>query len=322
VKIRPEEELRPVVALAIQRQTDRLGRLLPGAEVDHIGATAVPGALSKGDLDLMIRVPEPAFDDAVAALDSEYQRNHSEEWTPSLASFIEAPEVDLPVGVQLVVAGCIADRAFGGWRDRLRADSRLLADYNGFKTEHADDDYEQYTEAKGRFIERAIRDGVPDLRPAEPGDHRDIVALWTQAFVEPPDSGRDLPYEVQDVEATAQAGELFVIEEGVDLVAVIGLSRVGEGPGAVSRADELEISRLAVALDFRDRGFARRLLAHCHSCARERRVSNIVLWSRPNQSAAHSLYRSFGYVRLPERDRTSERGEQIVFGVRLDRPSP
>jgi GrpB-like predicted nucleotidyltransferase (UPF0157 family)/ribosomal protein S18 acetylase RimI-like enzyme len=322
VVLRSEEELRATIVVAIERLTGLLRRLLPGAAVDHIGATAVPGSLTKGDLDLMVSVPAEEFDDAVAVLGSEFERSHPEEWTRSLASFNEVPEVELPVGIQLVVAGSIAERVFAGWRDRLRDDAQLLAAYNAFKTDHAGNGYEQYTEAKGRFIERAIRDGVSDLRPAEPGDHRDIVALWTQAFVEPPNSGRDLPYEVQDVEATAQAGELFVIEERVDLVAVIGLSRAGEGPGAVSREDELEISRLAVALYSRGRGFARRLVAHCHSCARERGVSDIVLWSRPNQSAAHSLYRSFGYVRLPERDRTSERGEQIVFGVRLDRPSP
>ena len=168
-------------------------------------------------------------------------------------------------------------------------------------------------------VEIRAEDTDPDLRPADPGDHRAIAALWTQAFVDSSDGGRDLPYETQDVEDCAQAGELFVVEKGLDLVAVVGLSRGGEGPGAVSREDELEISRLAVALDFRGGGLARRLLARCHSLARERGVAGIVLWSRPHQSAAHRLYLSLGYERLPERDRTSERGEQIVFGLRLDR---
>jgi ribosomal protein S18 acetylase RimI-like enzyme/GrpB-like predicted nucleotidyltransferase (UPF0157 family) len=315
--IRPESKLRPQVTAAIERQTALLGRLVPGADLEHIGATAVPGSLTKGDLDLMVRVPAERFEEALAALESCFERNHPDEWTPSLASFNERPEVELPVGVQLVVAGSIADRAFAEWRDRLRADPELLGRYNELKTRHAGDEYEPYTQAKGELIEAVLWPRGPVLRPADPGDHRDIAALWTQAFYESPEGGRAEPYGVDDVEESAAGGGLLVIEQGVDLAAGVALMRGGEDPGGVSREDEAEVCRLAVAREIRRRGHARRLLDHCHALARERGVEKVVLWSRPEQTAGHALYRSLGYQRLPERDRTNERGEQIVFGLSL-----
>jgi ribosomal protein S18 acetylase RimI-like enzyme/GrpB-like predicted nucleotidyltransferase (UPF0157 family) len=314
--IRPESELRPRVGAATERLTALLGVLLPGAEVEHIGATAVPGSLTKGDLDLMVRVPAELYDEALAALDGAFERNHPEEWTPSLASFNERPEAELPAGIQLVAAGSVADRAFAEWRGRLRSDPGLLGRYNDFKTRHAGDDYEAYTQAKGELIEAVLWPSGAALRTATPGDHRDIAALWTQAFFESPNGGRDGPYKTADAEASAAGGELFVIEEGIELAAVVGLLRGNCAAAAIAGHGEVEISRLAVARKFQRRGHARRLLEHCHSLARERGV-DIVLWSRPEQTAGHSLYRSLGYERRPGRDRSNEGGEQIVFGLRL-----
>jgi ribosomal protein S18 acetylase RimI-like enzyme/GrpB-like predicted nucleotidyltransferase (UPF0157 family) len=313
--IRPESELRPQVEAAIERLTPLLGLMLPGAEIEHIGATAVPGSLTKGDLDLMARVPVERFEEALAALDSNFEQDHPEEWTPSLASFNERPAIELPVGVQLVVAGSIADRAFSEWRNRLRADPELLGRYNELKTRHSGDEYEPYTQAKAELIEAALWPEGAALRAATPGDHRDIAALWTQAFFE--SASRDGPYETADAEESAAGGELFVVEEGIELVAVVALLRGDSGAAAIASDAEAEISRLAVEREVQRRGHARRLLDHCHALARERGVEEVVLWSRPEQTAGHALYRSLGYERLPERDRSSERGEQIVFGLSL-----
>ncbi len=315
--IRPESELRARVAAATERLTALLGHLLPGADVHHIGATAVPGSLTKGDIDLMVRVPAERFEEALAALEGTFEPNHPEVWTPSLASFNERPQAELPVGVQLVVAGGIADRAFAEWRQRLCDDPELLGRYNEFKSRHAGAAYEPYTRAKGELIEAVLWPEGAVLRTATAGDHRDIAALWTEAFFETARSGRDGPYAAGDAKASAASGELLVIENGVELAAVVALLRGGSAVAAIAEDREAEISRLAVARKFQRRGHARRLLDHCHGLARERGVEDVVLWSRPQQTAGHSLYRSLGYRRLPERDRSNERGEQIVFGLRL-----
>jgi GrpB protein len=53
-----------------------LEALLPcAADIRHIGATAVPGCLTKGDLDIVVRVAEQDFPAADAALEGRFARN-------------------------------------------------------------------------------------------------------------------------------------------------------------------------------------------------------------------------------------------------------
>jgi GrpB-like predicted nucleotidyltransferase (UPF0157 family) len=160
MEIRPERELRDQVAREIERNTAVLAGLLPGSEVEHIGATSVPGSLTKGDVDLLVRVPAEDFGPAVETLGTRYRRHYPEEWTPTLASFKEQPEQELPVGILLVVAGGVNDRLFIEWRDRLRSEPELLERYNAFKAEHADLEYQPYTDAKGKLIEEHLGRGL------------------------------------------------------------------------------------------------------------------------------------------------------------------
>ncbi len=68
IALRSSDELLPVVQPMLLRMFAGLRVLLPEAELDHIGATAVPGALTKGDLDILVRVSPPAFPAAVEVL--------------------------------------------------------------------------------------------------------------------------------------------------------------------------------------------------------------------------------------------------------------
>ena len=130
--------------------------VVPGAEVEHVGATAVPGALTKGDVDLVVRVSESDFPAAVEALGTRYAVHQPHNWTPTLASFKARDAADLEVGVQLVVEGSDADGFFVPFRDALISSPALLAEYNQLKERLDGRDYERYTERKGKFIERVL----------------------------------------------------------------------------------------------------------------------------------------------------------------------
>ena len=132
--------------------------LVPGAEVEHVGATAVPGALTKGDVDIAVRVGKPQFSAAVDALSSRYAIHQPHNWTPTLASFTEPDPGELPVGIQLVVAGSDADQFFGPFRDALINSHALLTEYNELKLRLDGLEYERYTEAKAQFVERVLRE--------------------------------------------------------------------------------------------------------------------------------------------------------------------
>jgi GrpB-like predicted nucleotidyltransferase (UPF0157 family) len=151
---------------AFDEHRERVLGLVPTAEVEHVGSTSVPGALTKGDVDVLVRVRPDDFDAAVIALRSRYAVHQPANWTPTLASFAEPGAADPPVGIQLVVAGSTDDALFGPFRDALIRDPDLLAEYNALKRHYDGSDYRRYTDIKGRFVERVLRE--PGVAPSRP----------------------------------------------------------------------------------------------------------------------------------------------------------
>lgn len=145
-----------MVEPALSDHRARIARLVPEAEVVHVGATAIPGALTKGDLDLMARVPPEAFDAAASALRSAYSIHQPHNWTATYASFVDPEATDPPVGVQLVAAGSPEERIFEPFIALLRDDPALLDEYNALKRRLDGSDYASYTREKGEFVERVL----------------------------------------------------------------------------------------------------------------------------------------------------------------------
>lgn len=158
VRIRSADDIRELAEATFDEHRRAVLALVPCAEVEHVGATAVPGALTKGDVDLLVRVGEPEFPTAVEALRRRYAIHQPHNWTPTLASFKASGAAELEVGIQLVAEGSDADRFFGPFRDALMNTPALLAEYNQLKLRLDGLDYERYTEQKGQFIERVLRD--------------------------------------------------------------------------------------------------------------------------------------------------------------------
>jgi GrpB-like predicted nucleotidyltransferase (UPF0157 family) len=156
VRFHPERANREAVAAEFAAQRRAIEALLPDAEVEHIGSTAVPGALTKGDLDLLVRVDADRFEQAAAELGERYAIHQPENWSDCFASFKQLPEDEIGVGVQLVLAGSDDDLSFIGWRERLLSDAQLLEDYNALKRSQTGADPDSYIEAKTEFIESRI----------------------------------------------------------------------------------------------------------------------------------------------------------------------
>jgi len=152
----PEAEIREAADAAVGEHRRRILEHLPGAEIHHVGATAVPGALTKGDVDLAVRVEPEDLQPTQAELGRLYAIHQPENWTVTYASFRDPRATDPPVGVQLVVRDSPDDLLFVALRDLLRSDPDLLAAYNAFKREHEGTSYAVYTEAKERFWEPVL----------------------------------------------------------------------------------------------------------------------------------------------------------------------
>jgi GrpB-like predicted nucleotidyltransferase (UPF0157 family) len=123
---------------------------LGGAEIHHIGATALPSGRTKGDVDVNVRVPEARFAAVVEVLSSQLTVAQPQNWTPTFASF-SVPGSTLPLGVQVTVIGSASDFLLA-LRDRLRADPSLRRRYDEVKAAAAAGGADAYWGAKDRFL--------------------------------------------------------------------------------------------------------------------------------------------------------------------------
>jgi GrpB-like predicted nucleotidyltransferase (UPF0157 family) len=148
-----EEEIRERVAAIFARRRAELEGMLPGARIEHVGSTAVPGSLTKGDLDICVIVSGEEFERASRVVADRFVVHQPENWSATLASFTAPSEDGIDVGVQLVPAGSADERHFVGWRDRLRGDPELRARYDELKRRHQTDGMDAYRAAKEQLIQ-------------------------------------------------------------------------------------------------------------------------------------------------------------------------
>ena len=131
-----------------------LQKLVPWAEVHHVGSTAVPGSLTKGDLDIAVRVPADRFKESDKLLSASFQRNPESEKNSGFSAFEDASK-DPHLGIQLVAIGSVLD-TFHSWASKLRADDRLRTEYEQLKRQHEGMSMTVYRAAKSDFIEANI----------------------------------------------------------------------------------------------------------------------------------------------------------------------
>jgi GrpB-like predicted nucleotidyltransferase (UPF0157 family) len=162
VILRPTAEVLARADVIVHQLEGELARLLPRAEVEHIGATSHPDGWTKGDVDLSVVVPEDQFDDAVAVLKDRFAVAQPENWTPTFASF-SVDDRDLPVGLQLAVKGSGSDFLVT-LRDLFRARPDLLAAYDDAKRAAAADGREAYWQAKDAFLAQVLDEHLPGIR--------------------------------------------------------------------------------------------------------------------------------------------------------------
>ena len=150
---------REVAKRVFTGQKARILAAIPLAQVEHVGGTAIPGCLTKGDLDINVRVRQEDFALAVEQLKRLYKIAQPDNWTEGFASFKGGKTLGMDVGVQLTSVGAPED-AFVRLRDILSSRPDLLARYNQMKTDHNGKSMDDYRAAKALFIQNLLRDNV------------------------------------------------------------------------------------------------------------------------------------------------------------------
>jgi GrpB-like predicted nucleotidyltransferase (UPF0157 family)/GNAT superfamily N-acetyltransferase len=152
IALRSVDEIAHDVERVLRNLRGELQALVPGVEVEHIGATATPEGVTKGDVDVNLRVAPDQFDHAVAALSTRFDIAQSQNWTATYASF-SGTRRGVPLGIQVTVVGS-DDDFLVDLRDLMRNDPALREQYDAIKRDNAPRGRDAYWRAKSEFLGR------------------------------------------------------------------------------------------------------------------------------------------------------------------------
>ncbi|UQN10651.1 GrpB family protein [Deinococcus sp. QL22] len=131
-------------------------QVLPEAHIEHVGATAVPGLTTKGDLDIAVRVPQTSFDSAISTLGSVFQPIHEEHWIPAIHAIFNAPSQDgTEISLQLVAIGSTHD-FFAQLKRRLLDHEDFRRQVNEIKATYAASGMDVYRTQKAVVYDRIL----------------------------------------------------------------------------------------------------------------------------------------------------------------------
>jgi hypothetical protein len=156
--LRRAEDLHDEAAAVVDAERAVLRAAGVPGELVWTGGTSVPGALTRGDVDLHLRVAPEQFTTAVALVRRDHAVVHPEIWGATLATFaVDAP---LPAGLAITPLGSEHDVRFTRAWQLLRDDPRLLAAHNALKVEADGMDAERYEDLKSDFFTRLLAGDV------------------------------------------------------------------------------------------------------------------------------------------------------------------
>lgn len=129
--------------------------MVPGAQIEHVGSTAIPGSITKGDLDVQVRVVASDYRAAEERLRELYDVNvggFSGNDAISFEDYSDQPHV----GVHLTVVGGSADIQWR-FRDLLLASEPLRQEYDDLKRRFEGKSMAKYRDSKADFVERVLK---------------------------------------------------------------------------------------------------------------------------------------------------------------------
>jgi ribosomal protein S18 acetylase RimI-like enzyme len=160
------------------------------------------------------------------------------------------------------------------------------------------------------------------VRPVAPDEHAIAGEIVASAYLDYPEVATDAAYlaELRDVAGRAAVVPVLVAVD-VPTGTVLGTVTYVPGPGPLAESegpDEAGIRMLAVAPEARGRGAGRRLVEACLERARRDGRRRVVLYTLPEMTAAHGLYRDLGFEREPAADWEYEPGKRLLsFALEL-----
>ncbi|NDI84369.1 GrpB family protein [Undibacterium crateris] len=149
-------EYQPIAAQVVEEVAREVTRLIPGCRVEHVGSSAIPGVVSKGDIDVCVVVPAQQHQSVVTALElAGYAVKRDTLRTPELCMLL-SPRANVDVALHVVAEGSRFE-FFMRFRDALLASPTLVKQYNEVKQNACGMSPEEYRNAKSAFIASVLR---------------------------------------------------------------------------------------------------------------------------------------------------------------------
>jgi GrpB-like predicted nucleotidyltransferase (UPF0157 family) len=144
-----EKDIREKIDNFFRAEKESLQKLLPNSQIEHIGGTSVANSITKGDLDINIRVSKENFQTTIEVLKKIYEINQPNNWTENYASFKNDSR---NLGIQLTVIDS-ADDYFIKQRDFLNSNPQKVLELNKIKLSFEGKNIDDYRKEKSKFFE-------------------------------------------------------------------------------------------------------------------------------------------------------------------------
>ncbi|RZG77815.1 GrpB family protein [Acinetobacter sp. WCHAc060025] len=155
MKFYASEEYQPHCQKLFEHYQRKIKLVIPNALIEHIGASSIPHAISKGDLDIYIAVEQFVFENAIQKLITLNFQEKKETLRTHQLCMLESLNND-EVALQLIVKGSEFE-SFIIFRDTLRQSSELVQQYNALKSRCSHLNMDDYRSEKNMFIAKVLR---------------------------------------------------------------------------------------------------------------------------------------------------------------------
>ncbi|EAS41357.1 hypothetical protein C9J48_12005 [Photobacterium profundum] len=129
-------------------------KLLPSARVEHVGASSIPSAISKGDLDIFVGVDALELECAAQLLTTLGFQEKVDTLRTTELCMLESTSTD-DVAFKVVANGSEFE-CFLMFRDKLRANTSLVLKYNDLKMSCEGWSQDEYRQMKFAFVEHVL----------------------------------------------------------------------------------------------------------------------------------------------------------------------
>jgi GrpB-like predicted nucleotidyltransferase (UPF0157 family) len=151
-----QEDYLPLIESTYLKLEKKLHDNLIDVEIEHIGSSAIKDAISKGDLDILVRSSKENFNinlNTIIGLDFNIKTNTLR--TDSLC-MLETQKYPIDVAIQLIESGSEFED-FVKFRNLLNGDPRLVIKYNELKNNSTDLSPDEYRSIKSKFIQLILK---------------------------------------------------------------------------------------------------------------------------------------------------------------------